>query len=148
MTVHAPQEETQNWLALGLALRFTTTDEGGRTMVLPGGFGREVRFQYRPNWGLPGMEPPEQTGAPVLGFSKEGIAPGDEVRVVIVPPFPQMLSQWATVDLGDVLPMYEGLRVCGLGRVLWKRMLPEGLGDLEEDAFRRWLAGPTDVPEP
>jgi hypothetical protein len=66
------------------------------------------------------MTPPDQTGAPVLGFSRENVAPGEIVRVVIVPFFPAMVRQWSTVDVGTELPMYEGAMVCGLGRVLWR----------------------------
>lgn len=94
------------------------------------------------------MQPPEQSGAPVLGFSKEDIEPGDEVRAVIMPLFPQMLGEWKRVRVGDVLPMYEGQRVCAHGRVLWVRQLPSGWRDEDEAAFRQWVAGTSDVLEP
>ena len=135
-------------MALGLALRLTTTEAGGRQTPLLGGSAAEVRFRYRPNWGLPGMEPPEQSGAPVLAFSKETTEPGDEVRAVIVPLFPQMLGEWRKVRVGDVLPMYEGHRVCGHGRVMWVRALPEGIREQDETTFRHWVSGPSDVLEP
>ena len=54
-------------LTIGVDLEFLRTDEGGRARPIggadypPGG--------YRPNWGLPGMAPPEQTGGPVLCFA-------------------------------------------------------------------------------
>lgn len=106
--------ETTATYALGVELRLVTTANGGRKTPLAGGL--EGRFQYRPNWGLPGMVPPDQTGAAVFGFSRENIAPGEMARAVIVPPFPGMLPEWARVEPGTELPMYEGARVCGYGR--------------------------------
>ena len=134
--------------AFGLLLRLTTTAEGGRTTPLAGGRGTDTRFEYRPNWGLPGMTPPEQTGAPVLGFDQTSIAPGDTVRVVIVPPYPPMVQAWTQVQPGDDLPMYEGSRICGHGRVLWRRdtMLP--LPETDEQRFRRWLVDGSEYGEP
>lgn len=94
--------------AFGVLLRLTSTREGGRRIPLAGGWDREHRFNYRPNWGLPGMEPPDQTGAPVLGFDQEQIAPGDSARAVIVAFFPGMVPTWALVTPGERLAMYEG----------------------------------------
>ena len=125
--------------AFGVLLRLTTADQGGRQTPLLGGAGRDAKFEYRPNWGLPHMAAPEQTGAPVLAFSKGNIHPGDEVRVVIVPPYPQMVSEWSRVAIGDVLPMYEGPRVCGHGRVLWRRDTHLPMPDEDEERFRAWV---------
>lgn len=134
--------------AFGVALHLTTAAEGGRQSPLAGGSGPEARFAYRPNWGLPGMTPPDQSGAPVLAFSREHVAPGDEVRVVVVPPFPGMIPEWERVQVGDVLPMYEGPHVCGHGRIIWRRatVLPLPPGD--ENSFRNWVVGPEGASEP
>lgn len=135
--------------AFGVLLRLTSSDAGGRQTSLPGGDGPEVRFRYRPNWGLPGMTPPDQTGAPVLAFSRSDVAPGDEVRVVIVPPFPEMVPLWAEVQPGTELPMYEGVRVCGVGRVLWRTTTEWPLPEADEERFRGWLsASPGDEDSP
>jgi hypothetical protein len=100
----------------------------------------EYRPNYRPNWGLPGMTPPEQTGAPVPGFARNNIAPGERVRAVIVAMYSEEVPLWTGVVEGIDLPMYEGSRVCGHGRVLWraetKWPLPEG----DEARFRSWLS--------
>ena len=145
-TVQAVAEE--HTYAFGVLLRLLTTDEGGRTTPLLGGSTPEVKFQYRPNWGLPQMTPPEQTGAPVLAFSREDIHSGEEVRVVIVPPYPQIVSEWASVSVGDELPMYEGSRVRGRGRVLWRRDTSLPLPAEDEERFRSWVTGPPDGPDP
>jgi hypothetical protein len=128
--------------AFGVLLRLTTTEQGGRTTGLAGGAEPEVTFQYRPNWGLPQMTPPEQTGAPVLAFSKADIRPGDDVHVVIVPPYPQMVPEWSHVSIGDVLPMYEGSRVCGHGLVLWRRDTGLPVPDDDAERFRAWVIDP------
>jgi hypothetical protein len=94
------------------------------------------------------MTPPDQSGAPVLAFSRENIAPGEDVRLVIVPPFPQMVSEWSHVQVGDELPMYEGAQVCGHGRILWRRETSLPLTTDDETRFRDWVQGPDDVSEP
>ncbi len=139
---------SESTYAYGVLLRLTTTAQGGRQTPLLGGAGRDARFQYRPNWGLPQMSAPEQTGAPVLAFSKANIHPGDEVRVVIVPPYPQMVSEWKQVAIGDVLPMYEGLRICGYGRVLWRRDTQLPVPEQDEERFRAWVLDSTAPGEP
>jgi len=83
-----------------------------------------------------------------LGFDREQVAPGDTVRVVIVPPFPAMLPSWSQVDAGESLPMYEGARVCGHGRVLWRRATTLPLPIHDEDRFRRWLMEGSEYDEP
>lgn len=132
--------------ALGLDLRLTTTEAGGRRTALTGGTGPGARFAYRPNWGLPHMRPPEQTGAFVLGFSRSEVHPGDAVRVVAVSPFAEMRGHWSRVRPGDVLPMYEGSRVCGHGRVVWSIESTWPLEDDDERRFLTWLAEPGSLP--
>ncbi|MHA3947177.1 hypothetical protein [Cellulomonas bogoriensis] len=134
--------------AFGVQLRLTSTAQDGRRTPLLGGAGREAMFQYCPNWGLPHMTPPDQTGARVLAFSKENIHPGDEVRVVIVPPYPQMVGEWTRIVVGDVLPMYEGPRVCGHGRVLWRRGTQLPVPRRDEEMFRAWVLDPSTPAEP
>jgi len=134
--------------AFGMLVRLTPTSQGGRATPLLGGAGPEVRFTYRPNWGLPQMTPPDQTGAPVLAFSAQHILPGDQVRVVIVPPYPQMVAEWGQVAIGDALPMYEGSRVCGHGRVLWRRDTHLPVPEPDEQRFRTWVLDPSTPAEP
>ena len=88
------------------------------------------------------MTPPDQTGAPVLAFSRSDVAPGEEVSVVIVPPFPEMVPLWAEVEPGTELPMYEGVRVCGVGRVLWRSPTELPLPEADEQRFLAWLTAP------
>lgn len=81
-----------------------------------------VRFtgvlEYRPNWGYHGLDHPrEQAGAPVLVWGQDWVEPGDQVRAVIVPMYPEA---WQHVAVGDELTMYEGHRVCGVARVIWR----------------------------
>ncbi|WP_024288941.1 hypothetical protein [Cellulomonas sp. KRMCY2] len=139
---------TESTFAFGVLLRLTKTEQGGRRTPLLGGARRDAKVQYRPNWGLPQMAAPDQTGAPVLAFSKEDIHPGDEVRVVIVPPLPQTVSEWSHVAIGDVLPMYEGPRVCGHGRVLLRRDTYLPVPDQDDERFRAWVLDPTTPVEP
>jgi hypothetical protein len=138
-----PEEPT---IAFGLLLKFAATKKDGRSSPLPGGHDISVRFTHRPNWGLPNMAPPDQIGAPVLGFSRSNIQPGDEVRAVIVPLYPEMVGEWDAVTVGDEL--YEGTRVYARARVLWRRGTSWPLPKQDEDRFRTWLAGPDEAPEP
>ncbi|MEZ0448378.1 hypothetical protein [Cellulomonas sp. ICMP 17802] len=128
--------------AFGMLLRLATTEQGGRQTAISGGAGRGEKFTYRPNWGLPHMSAPEQTGAPVLAFSREKVEPGDQVHVVIVPPYPWMVSEWGRVNIGDELPMYEGPRVCGHGQVLWRCDTQLPLPEQDEELFRAWVLAP------
>ena len=127
-------------LAFGIELCLVTENDGGRSSPLLGGTAPETQFRYRPNWGLPGMRPPDQSGAPVLGFSRENIAPGDTVHAVIVAAFFDRVPLWSSVDEGCVLPMYEGPRTVGTGRVLWRRDTSWPLPDNDRDSFLTWLA--------
>jgi hypothetical protein len=127
-------------LAFGIELRLSTRKDGGRSVPLLGGMAPETQFRYRPNWGLPGMRPPDQTGAPVLGFSRENIAPGDTVHAVIVAVFFDLVPSWSAVEEGCVLPMYEGPRAVGTGRVLWRMETSWPLPDDDRGRFLTWLA--------
>lgn len=126
--------------ALGIDLLLLR--EGGRQNPLLGGSTPERRFTYRPNWGLPGWPPGEQTAAPVLGFSRENIQLGESARAVIVPLFLDSVPAWAEVRSGDELRMYEGPRVCGVGTVLW---IEQGIWPVPADDQERlaaWLSAP------
>jgi hypothetical protein len=134
-------------LAFGLILRLKETAAGGRRSAIrttPG-----ERMAYRPNWGLPSMQQPEQTGAPVFAFNRQIIEPGSEpVRAVIVVPYPQTLAMWdAEVHPGATLPMYEGPHVVGSGTVLWRQPASLPLEPPEIAAFETWLAGEQISPE-
>lgn len=128
------------WLALGLRLRMLTTTEGGRSkdLGLPGS--EYEQYQYRPNWGLPGVSGTEQVGAFVLWLSPFPARLGDTVRAVIVPFAPGSLPLWEQVRVGDELRMFEGPRVCGKAIVeqVWDTTAPLP----EEDAARfvRWAS--------
>ena len=128
-------------LALGLDLTLVGSEEGGRQtplLNLP-----DAGWSYRPNWGLPSMTPPDQTGAPVLAFSQPEVAPGDRARAVIITPFPEMVDQWRReVVPGVVLPMYEGSRVCGHGKVMWSVEVRLPLSEREETRLLQWLEQP------
>ena len=132
-------------LALGVLLELTTSEAGGRRTPILNHPDR--LFGYRPNWGLPSMLPPEQTGAPVLGLSRNTVAPGESVHAVIVAAFPEMVPVWDLEAVPGVsLPMYEGPRVCGTGHVLWRVEI--GLPPSEEDVnrLRAWLRDPAGRP--
>ena len=85
------------------------------------------------------MVPPEQTGAPVLGFAREVISPGESVRAVIVAFFPPAVHLWEPVRPGIDLPMYEGPRVVGVGHILWRERTVLPLPTDDEATFRTWL---------
>jgi hypothetical protein len=129
-------------IAFGMDLQLTPTTEGGRSTPLINTPDR--KWSYRPNWGLPSMVPPDQTGAPVLAFSRDRVLPGENVHAVIVTVFPEMVDQWnLEVEPGVVLPMYEGPRVCGCGTVIWRTHITLPLDELQEQRFLRWLDDPT-----
>lgn len=126
--------------AFGLDLELTPSDKGGREtpIVAAGADGSD--YLYRPNWGLPEMVPPEQTGAPVFRFSTEIVHPGDRVKAVVLVPYPMTVDDWnLQVDVGCQLPMYEGNRVCGLGTILWKKRIELPLSDIERGDLSDWL---------
>jgi hypothetical protein len=89
------------------------------------------------------MIPPDQSGAPVLAFSRDEVLPGQKVHAVIATLVPQMVPQWnLEVEPGVVLPMY-GARVCGHGTVIWRTDIVLPLDERDEQRFLRWLGDPT-----
>lgn len=126
----------------GIELSLVATADGGRQTDLLGGSGPGLEFQYRPNWGLPGMTPPEQSGAMVYGFSRQDIKPGTGCHAVIAQLVPATLA-WQQVREGLVLPCYEGNRAVAHGRVLWREDV-EDITDDDKDRWLAWLAGPTE----
>jgi len=125
--------------AIGIELRVVTTADGGRNTPLLGGNTPGVRFQYRPNWGLPGWPDGDQTAAPVLGFSKTGIELGSHVRAIIVPLFSENVPEWHNVTEGDELRMYEGSRICGHGTVAWTQPATWPMPVDEQERLIEWL---------
>ena len=124
----------------GIELALVATEDGGRQTALLGGAGPNFEFQYRPNWCLPGMTPPEeQSGAMVYGFSRQDIHPGTTCRAVIVQLVPATLD-WQRVHVGLTLPCYEGHRVVAHGRILWR----EDVENITDEDKARWLAWLTD----
>jgi len=134
MTVDPPR------VVCGITLTLVPTEEGGREGPLLGGATPDREFKYRPNWGLPGMTPPEQSGAMVFGFSRENIGPGSVTRAVIMQLVPTV-AEWQTVTVGTRLPCYEGPRVVGHGLVLWREDIEE-LTEEHRARWRLWLTGP------
>jgi len=132
--------EEEPTIAFGLDLMLA--DEGGRSTPLPGGHAADYQFTYRPNWVLPGMTPPDQAGAPVLGFSRANLRPGDQSHAVIVALFGYKTTQWQDVHPGSVLPMYEGARVVGHGTVLWTQPTVWPLPESDKARFLSWLEAP------
>lgn len=108
---------------------------------LLGGCELRRRFTYRPDWGLPGWVDGDQTGAPVLGFSRSDIQPGGDVRAIIVPPFPGAIPSWQDVAAGDELRMYEGPRICGHAIVAWTEPATWPMPEDDGDHLAGWLAG-------
>jgi|GEM_PF-7088372 len=140
--IYAEAMETWQGIALGIRLELTTPAEGGRTRPLVDS--PEQPFSYRPNWGLPTMKagPCGQAGALVYRFSSPLVSPGESAHAVIVPPFPQMISQWrAEAKTGAVLPMYEGTRICGYGTILWVKDVQLPLTEADTRRFDHWLSG-------
>lgn len=130
-----------NWLALGVSLRFLTSDEGGRSKALGIADTDYVKYAYRPNWGLPDMTGTDQVGAPVLWLQHFPVNLGDTVRAVIVPLAPGSLHLWERVHPGDVLRMFEGPRVCGQAVVEWVRRTVRPVPDADTDRFIVWAEG-------
>ncbi|MDO6144561.1 hypothetical protein [Paenarthrobacter aurescens] len=130
---------TTTW---AVAIDLQLLPDTGRHHPLPGGSSPERRFTYRPNWGLPGWPDGEQTAAPVLGFSRANLHPGESVRAVIVPLFPEAVPAWSEVLPDDELRMYEGLRLCGVGTVLWAEQATLPMPDDEQEQLLCRLAVP------
>lgn len=127
------------WLALGIDLRMTRTEDGGRRKPL--GVVPYVPLQYRPNWRLPGMPHPEQVGAPILCFGSLPLHPGDQTLAVIIPLVDLSLPLWEAVSVGDELRLYEGARDCGSGTVVWVARTLRPLPDEDADRFCAWTQG-------
>lgn len=126
-------------IALGIDLRLTTHEEGGRKGAL-GPF-EPTAYEYRPNWGFEGLDHPrEQAGAPVFSWSKGRVEPGDRVRAVIVPMYP---AYWTTVDVGSKLTMYEGAHTCGHATVVWRTATIWPVPNDEYLRFDRWTRAMT-----
>jgi hypothetical protein len=134
------QAEPTARVVCGIELTLVATEDGGRQTALLGGAGPGFEFQYRPNWGLPGMTPPEQSGAMVYGFSRQDVTPGSSCRAVIVQLVPATV-QWQQVHEGLTLPCYEGNRVVANGHVRWR----EDVEDITDVDKIRWLAWLTDA---
>lgn len=133
-------DEPVPWLALGIELRLTTTEEGGRSKPL--GVDDNYRsLQYRPNWGLPGMTGTEQVGAPVLCFGNFPLALGDRTRAVIIPLVDLSLELWRAVQVGDDLRMFEGPRICGEACVIWTTSTTRPVDQADETRFCAWARG-------
>jgi hypothetical protein len=129
------------WLALGITLRLLTSEKGGRTKPLGPPGGGYVKFQYRPNWGLPGVIGAEQVGALVLWLGRSPVALGDTTRAVIVPSLPGLLPVWRDARPGDELRMFEGPRVCGRAVVEWVKRTQRPIPDEDQDRFEAWAEG-------
>ncbi len=127
------------WLAFGLDLRLTTTADGGRKSPL--GLAAYEALQYRPNWGLPGMEHPDQVGAPVLCFGTTPLLPGARTRAVIIPLVDLSLATWEQVNAGEELRMYEGPKTCGFELVEWKARTLRPIPPDDHKAFETWCRG-------
>ena len=126
-------------LAIGVDLELMSTQDGGRQRPLPGGSEVSSRFTYRPNWGLPGWPDVEQTAGPVLGFSRTDIRPGDRARAILATLFLDHVPAWWDVSAGDELRLYEGSRVCGLGRVRWVEPATWPMPEAEQSRLAEWL---------
>ena len=62
------------------------------------------------------------------------------MRAVIVVPYPQTVARWESeVTPGTMLPMYDGLRVHGVGTVEWRRAAHYPLNEAEISEFSAWL---------
>lgn len=123
-------------LAVGVELTVLTTAEGGRHNPI-GGDGYPP-CGYRHNWGLPGMTPPAQTGAPVQCFGHDPVELGDTVGAVLIPMFPDDVPGWHDLRGGEVLPMYEGSRVCGRATVIWIEEVALPLPATDAARFAEW----------
>jgi hypothetical protein len=95
---------------LTIAIRLTSTAEGGRRSAISPG--------YRSCWGngdtVDGAE--QFHDAPILILDPNTVAPGDSGVAVIQPILPDAIG-WEDVRVGDVMTMVEGSRVCGTATV-------------------------------
>lgn len=117
---------------LGIELVLRTTESGGRTRPV------DANWYGRVAGGFAGLDHPRsQAGAPVLCWRDSPVAPGEATYAVIQPMYPEY---WDGVAVGDVLYLYEGVRLCGLGRVCAREDLPEGHRPLDRTEAVRWSA--------
>ena len=135
------EEPDDDWLALGVELRFLTTEAGGRSKPLGVPDSEYIKYQYRPNWGLPGMTGTDQVGGFVLWLGKFPVTLGETVRAVIVPCAPGSLPMWRSVVPGEHLKMIEGSRVCGDARVEWVSRTGRPVPSDDEARFVAWAEG-------
>ena len=134
-------QEPSEWMALGISLTLTATEDGGRPKAL-GVDGEPYKpYGYRPNWGLPGMTGTDQTGAMVLRLGHVPFAPGETDRAVIVPFAPASVSLWQKVRPGDHLRAFEGARIVGTATVEWVAPRNQRLTEEQEDRFTAWATG-------
>jgi hypothetical protein len=102
-TTVATRPVTADHLAVGIEIRLLPAERDGREHPI-GRVGESyVARQYRPDWRLPKMTPPEMSGAPVLCLEKYPLTPGVESRAVIVPLAPAMVPRWKQLCEGDAL---------------------------------------------
>jgi hypothetical protein len=134
-------ESHDNWLAFGLTLRLFTTEEGGRSRPIGHPDSEYVKFQYMPNWALPGMKGKEQIGAGVLWLGTYPVEPGETVRAVVVPLTSKSIPRWRVVAPGDELRLFEGKKVCGLATVEWVRSTGRPVPESDQDRFVAWAQG-------
>lgn len=94
------------------------------------------------------MEPPNQTGAPVLCFEFFPVPLGASLRAVIVPAFPQTLGEWRRVEVGNELRMYEGPRICGTATVEWIEPMDDTVSEIDQERFCTWATNGGSVSPP
>ena len=127
------------WPVFGIDLTLRSTETGGRSKPL--GAVPYKRYQYRPNWTLPSMTFPDQTGAPVLCFGSLPLFPGGTSRAVIVPLVDLSLPLWNEVLVGDEIILCEGARDCGSATVVWIVISERPLPLEHESSFCEWAEG-------
>ncbi len=133
--------ESQRTLVLGLDLPLASSEEGGRSTPIGGSDGPPRQFFYRPDWALPDAQDGELLAGPVIAFSQPEVKPGDRLRAAILALVPHSFPDWERLDIGAVLAMHEGPRVCGHGTIEWKRRVTLPMTDEDESAVMAWLQG-------
>jgi hypothetical protein len=135
------RQEPLEWIALGVTLTLTATEDGGRQKALWVENEPYKPYGYRPNWGLPGMAGTEQAGAFVLSLGHVPFAPGETDRAVIVPFMPGALPLWRKVRPGDLLRTFEGAHVVGTAIVEWVAARDQRVTEDQEARFAAWATG-------
>ena len=131
--------ESKSWFAVGIDLHLAATEDGGRSKPL--GAAGYKPYEYRPNWRVPGMAPPNQIGAPVLHFGATPLYPGDRTRAVIVPFAATSLDLWRALNPGDELVLLEGPRICGQAHVAWITATTWPVLPHASESFMDWCTG-------